>query len=152
MVRGWIMQGIHQFPPPLQNSSHPTTLLHTSAAAAHQSPSSVEPNLGLEPNPQTLTSGQSLIVDRWFNVNNSSKQLIVFLKTLPNPPISIFWRAGVQIAQITSHAPTMKDLVHTSLEQTFDTNYPPKYDFHPLESHFAPNLSFDPSSSFSYFF
>ena len=38
-----------------------------------------------------------------------------FLKL--NPPISIFWRAGVQIAQITSHAPTMKDLVHTSLEQ-----------------------------------
>ena len=69
--------------PTRPHCSQPTLLpqrCHTSAAAAHQSPSTVEPNLGLEPNPQTLTSGQSLIVDRWFNVNNSSKQLIVLFK------------------------------------------------------------------------
>ena len=53
--------------PTRPHCSQPTLLpqrCHTSAAAAHQSPSTVEPNLGLEPNPQTLTSGQSLIVDR----------------------------------------------------------------------------------------
>ena len=71
--------------PPISTSTTKLFPHDHTAPSPHQSPSTVEPNLGLEPNPQTLTSGQSLIVDRWFNVNNSSKQLIVLFKTLPQP-------------------------------------------------------------------
>ena len=137
--------------PPISTSTTKLFPHDHTAPSPHQSPSTVEPNLGLEPNPQTLTSGQSLIVDRWFNVNNTSKQLI--FKTQPT-----------NLHLLASRGPNCPNYFPcTNYERfgpyiigagwrTFDTNYPPKYDFHPLESHFAPNLSFDPSSSFSYFF
>ena len=67
------MQGIHQFPShPVQDhtttlqdhtTSPDTTLPHaTLLPAATPISISSSPNLGLEPNPQTLTSVQSLIV------------------------------------------------------------------------------------------
>ena len=108
-------------PPPIPHSKTTLPQCHTSACChtnLHQL--ITKPGAGTKPTDshfRTNFDHQHCCHINLWQIQTSPARCctIFFLSRLCTPhPISILWWACLQIAQITSHAPTMKDLAHTS--------------------------------------
>ena len=163
------MQGIHQFPShPVQDhtttlqdhtTSPDTTLPHaTLLPAATPISISSSPNLGLEPNPQTLTSGQSLNSSA-LNISickkiwTFGKAECLFLNSVPphpspssgEPAMAPNWPNYFPCTNYERSGPYIIGVGWS----IFNPNYAPmpKYDFRPQKSQFLGSSSLDISLS-----